>query len=122
MSRALTILNEQGDQTIVWTPDRDAEMERIIEKKMAEGIVFFVIEPRFGGLTAPALTPLKKVEDARKHRALAIKDEDFTAFCGMAGADVVKTPEAKAKTVRKARTPKEVAQNESVGVQPMRGG
>lgn len=36
--RAVTLLNEMGDTTIVWTQDRDDEMERIIEKKMAEGV------------------------------------------------------------------------------------
>lgn len=45
---ALTMLNEKGDTTIVWTPDRDDEMEAIIQKKLDEGCTFFIIEPRFG--------------------------------------------------------------------------
>jgi hypothetical protein len=81
-TRACTILNEQGDVTIVWGEEDDARMEAIIAKKMAEGITFFIIEPRFGGLAAPRRTKLENVADARDHRALAIKDEDFARFVG----------------------------------------
>ena len=120
--RATTILNQEGDQTIVWTEDRDDEMEAIIQKKMDAGMTFFVIEPRFFGLLPSKKTELKDAAEAKKHRALSIRDEDFAAFCGLDGADVVKTPDAKVKSVRKAKTAKEVASNQSVGVQPRQGG
>jgi hypothetical protein len=98
-------------------------MEAIIAKKMAEGITFFIIEPRFGGLAAPRRTKLENVADARDHRALAIKDEDFARFVGEAEtATVTKTPPASVKTVRRARTAKEAASTETVGVRQMRGG
>lgn len=57
-TRATTILNQSGDTTIVWTEDRDDEMVEIIRKKMAEGITFFVIEPRFFGLLPAKKTPV----------------------------------------------------------------
>jgi hypothetical protein len=110
------MLNERGDTTIYWSADRDAEVERIIEKKMAEGCVFFICEER--GLR----TKLQDPADARRHRALAIPDEDWAKFCGEEGADVVKTPEAPVKTIRKAKTAKEVASAQSVGVKRMVGG
>ena len=44
--RSLTMLNEAGDTTISWTPDRDEEMEQIIKKKMDEGVTFFVVDRR----------------------------------------------------------------------------
>lgn len=121
-TRALTMLNEQGDQTIVWTDDRDDEMTRIIEKKMAEGITFFVIEPRFFGLLPPKRTPLANASEARKHRALSIRDEDFAAFVGEGHGDVVATPTKPVRGSRISRDAKEVAGSESVGVRPMRGG
>lgn len=121
-TRALTLLNRSGDQTIVWTPDRDEAMVDIIRKKMEEGIVFFIIEPRLGGLIAPDKRPLEDADEAKKHRALSIRDEDFAKFCGLDGVEVIKTPAAKAVTVRKSKKPEEVAASESVGVQPMRGG
>lgn len=122
MPRALTMLNEQGDVTVAWTEERDAEMIEIIRKKMAAGIVFFIIEPRMGGLLPPSKKPLKKAEDARKYRALSIRDEDFRAFTETVGAELVPTPDVPVKAVRRAKTPEEVATSESVGVAQNKGG
>lgn len=129
--RALTMLNESGDTTLVWTPDRDDDMEQIIERKMAEGCVFYVIEPRFG--TREKLTDAR---DANRHRMLAIRDEDFARFVGASAAEetdprpseqtptaaVVATPDKPVKGARRAKSAKEVAQGESIGVRPRRGG
>lgn len=125
--RAITMLNERGDTTIVWTSDRDDEMERVIEKKMAEGCIFYLIDPRFG-----TREKLRHAPDANKHRMLAIPDDDFANFVGAPidpafGAEThtaaaVPTPDAPIKNARRARTAKEVATGESVGVRPRRGG
>lgn len=120
--RAVTILNEAGDQTIVWDESSDERMTEIIRKKMEQGVVFFVIEPRFFGLLPSKKTPLTDADEARKHRALAIRDEDFAKFVGEGGGDVVKTPDKPVATVRKAKTAEEVAKSESVGVRSMKGG
>ncbi|WP_027578405.1 hypothetical protein [Bradyrhizobium sp. Ai1a-2] len=123
MKRALTILNETGDVTITWDAENDDRMLEIIAKKMKAGITFFLIEPRIGGLVAPDTSkPLKKVKDSLKHRALSMKDEDFEAMVSEGKAELVQTPAAPARTVRKAETAREVAAGESVGVRPMRGG
>lgn len=121
------MLNERGDTTIVWTPDRDDEMERVIEKKMAEGCIFYLIDPRFG-----TREKLRDAGDANRHRVLAIPDDDFAKFVGgpvdpSAGAEahtaaMTPTPDAPIKNARRARTAKEVASGESVGVRPRRGG
>lgn len=120
--RAVTILNECGDQTIVWTEDRDAAMVEIIRKKMAEGIVFFIIEPRFFGLLPSRKTELAKADDAAKYRALAIRDEDFARFVGDGHGEVVKTPDAPVRNTRKAKSAEEAASTQSVGVRQMTGG
>lgn len=65
MLRALTMLNERGDVTIVWTQDRDADMERVIEKKMSEGCIFYLINPRFG-----TREKLRDASDANQHLSL----------------------------------------------------
>lgn len=143
MLRALTMLNESGDTTIVWTSDRDDEMEKIIEEKMAAGCIFFIIDPRFG-----TREPLKHAGDALRNRMLAIPDESFAAFVSASyppfavpssngpkveqsvttlplptvTATVVKTPDKPARVSRKAKTAKEVATNESIGVKPRGGG
>lgn len=121
-TRALTLLNESGDTTIVWTEDRDAEMEEIIRRKMAEGITFFVIEPRFLGLLPPKRTRLEDPARAREHRALSIPDPDFAKFVSGGAGEAVKTPSGRARTTKVSRDPAEVARSESVGVKPMRGG
>ncbi|WP_143278986.1 hypothetical protein [Bradyrhizobium sp. C9] len=98
-------------------------MVEIIERKMKAGVTFFLIEPRMGGLVAPDTSKqLKKVKDALKHRALSMKDQDFEAMVAEGKAELVQTPAAPARTVRKACTAREVATRESVGVQQMRGG
>jgi len=123
MKRALTILNETGDVTITWDEENDARMIEIIERTMKAGITFFLIEPRMNGLVAPDTSkPLKKVKDSLKHRALSMKDEDFEAMVAEGKAELVQTPDAAVRTVRKASTAREVATRESVAVQPRRGG
>jgi hypothetical protein len=90
---------------------------------MAAGISFFFIEPRMGGLVAPDTSkPLKKTKDALKHRALAVRDEDFEAMVAAGAAELVPTPSKPARNIRRARTATEVVTGESVGIRPMRGG
>lgn len=123
MPRALTILNETGDVTITWEEENDDRILPIIERKMKAGITFFLIEPRMGGLVAPDTSKqLKKAKDSLKHRALSMKDKDFEDMVAEGKAVLVQTPDAPARTVRKASSAREVATGESVGVRQMRGG
>jgi hypothetical protein len=121
-ARALTILNQMGDTTIVWTEDRDDEMERIIAAKMAQGVAFFIIEPRFFGLLPSKKTRLEDAASARHYRALTIPDEDFAKFVDSGSGEAVKTPSAPAKGARRSKNAGEVARAQSVGVKPMKGG
>lgn len=121
-TRALTMLNQSGDTTIVWTEDRDDEMEAIIAKKMAEGVAFFTIEPRFLGLLPAKKTRLAHPRDARQHRALSIPDEDFARFVESGAGDAIRTPDAPLAGATIERDPKKVASSQSVGVKPMKGG
>lgn len=114
---ALTMLNEAGDTTLVWTEDRDDEMEALIQKKMDQGCSFFLIEPRFG-----TRAPLKYASDANKHRMLAIPDSDFATFVGEGKIEAVSTPAAPIKTKGRAKSAKEAAKGETVGVKPRKGG
>lgn len=121
--RALTILNETGDTTITWTEDNDARMEETIKKKMTEGYQFFIVEPRMGGLVAPDTSKkLKRFAEAKKHRALSMKDEDFERMVSEGAAAFVKTPAEPVRNTRKSKDAKEVARSEAVAVKPMRGG
>jgi len=62
------------------------------------------------------------IEQARQHRAIAIKDNDFAAFVDSGAGEATKTPDAPAKTVRRASTAKEAAGAQTVGVRQMQGG
>jgi len=117
MERMLTMLNERGDTTISWTPDRDEEMEAIIQKKMDEGVTFFVIEREHG-----ARMKLEKPADAMQHRALAIPDEDLSKFVASGSGTAIATPDSPVRKSRVSRSAKEVASSKSVGVKPRRGG
>jgi hypothetical protein len=118
MMRSLTMLNESGDTTISWTEDRDEEMQAIIEKKMAEGVTFFIIDREHDG----ARMKLEHPFDARRYRALAIPDEDLARFVSSGSGVAVPTSTAPVRRSRVSRSAKEVASSRSVGVKQRRGG
>lgn len=121
--RRLTMLNESGDTTISWTPDRDAEMEEIIKKKMAEGVTFFVVERKGRPAAQPKRGPkLEDATSANRQRTLVIPDEDLEKFVSSGAGTVERTSDAKVETSRVSRDPKEVARSETVGVKQRRGG
>lgn len=116
-----TIFNQFGDQTIVWTEDRDDVMEEIIRKKMAAGVQFFIIERRDDGLP-PGRAPLIDAAEARKHRAVSIPDEDFAKFVESGLGTVMPTPRSRVTKSRQSKDPKEVAKSRSIGTQQRRAG
>lgn len=120
--RSTTLLNEQGDVTLVWTEDQDEEMEAVIEKKMAEGVAFFIVEPRFFGLLPPKRIEITEASMARKHRAIAVRDADFARLFEAGKIEAVPTGDAPLKGSRKAKSAKEAAQSQTVAVKSRRGG
>lgn len=118
----LTMLNESGDTTISWTSDRDEEMAVIIQKKMDEGITFFIVERGEGQTLTKRGAKLEQAADANKQRALVIPDEDLAKFVGSGVALVEKTPEAPVKVASVSRDAQTVAESTSVGVKQRRGG
>ena len=118
MTRSLTMLNESGDTTIAWTEDLDDEIAEIIQRKMDEGVTFFIVEREHG-----TRMKLEDAADAKKHRALAIPDEDLRKFVdGGATATVTPTPREKITKSRVSRDAEEVAKSNSVGVKQRKGG
>lgn len=77
MRNSLTLLdNSCGDVTVGWDEENDETFIALIEKKMAEGMTFYTIEPRLFGLI-PMKTKLKSSEDALKQRTVIVSDSDF---------------------------------------------
>lgn len=122
--RSLRMLNESGDTTLEWKPENDDKMLEIIQRKMDAGVTFYLIVPRKPGQRGRVASPkpLKKVGDAMKHRALAIKDADFSKFVLDGHGVAVSSPAEPVQTTRRAKTAREVASGQSVGVMPRRGG
>lgn len=120
--RAMTLLNESGDTTVVWTEEQDDQMVEIIRKKMAQGVSFFVVEPRFFGILPPKKTLLTAPEQATEKRALSIRDEDLIAFVSSGGGEFVKTPPEKVTGTKREKDPEKVAKSQSIGVKPIVGG
>jgi hypothetical protein len=93
----------------------------LIEKKLSEGFSFFILESR------PLIkVPDKKVlvSDIEKIKAegyVIIEDKDIQSFFASNTVAVAETP-SEIKTVRKSKTPREIARKQSVAVKPQKGG
>jgi hypothetical protein len=122
------MLDRTGDTTLIWDESSDAAVLPVIEKKLAEGVVFFLLEPVAGGLAPPRRVPLQDVAEVRERRALAMADKDFAALVGIGDVTVVKTDNETAEAPRKrqgriAHNAQEiVASPATVAVRPARGG
>lgn len=120
--RAMTLLNDMGDTTYVWEEADDEKWLAVIEKKMKEGWVFFVVERRFWDLQAPKLTELKRARDALKTRTVLVKDPDVEELLEAGHGVAVKTPDAKVSARRKAKTAEDTVGEETVATRAMKGG
>ena len=121
-NRVLTMLNEAGDTSISWTEDRDLEMQSIIEKKMAEGVTFFIVVRGRGQTLTKRGPKLEDAADASKQRSLIIPDEDLRKFVEAGSGKAVATPTGKITKSRVSRNAKEISKSETVGVKQRRGG
>lgn len=120
--RELRLLDRNGDVVISWTEEHDDAIEKIIEKKMAQGMSFFVLEPKAGGLLPPTRTKLENSADARKYRALAIDDPDFSDFIAAGKGTVEVHDPVPIKTSRRAKTAKEVVGSSAIGLKAKQSG
>jgi hypothetical protein len=114
------MLDESGDTTIVWDEDTEEKIIPIIAKKMDEGFVFYITKT-VPILNITRLSRAKSLDEIRKAGSATIKDEALeqlflTGSVGTARSSDNVVP------IRKAKDAREVAQNQSVGVRPRRGG
>lgn len=65
------VYDRSGDITFSWNEENDAEVAKIIQKKMDQGIRFFIVKP-FGGEESP----IGKISDITG-REVKVHDEDF---------------------------------------------
>ncbi|MCS4088702.1 hypothetical protein [Rhizobium sp. BK176] len=120
--RAFTLLNNSGDSTITWEKDNDEVMRALIEKKMSEGMAFFIIHPKALGFIPRPKSRISDVEEIMKRRSVAVKDEDFAEIIAAGMAGVTERPEIDTERAEQSYDPARIARSQSVGVMPMRGG
>lgn len=135
---AITFLNMTGDVTISWDASNEATILALVEEKMKkENVTFFIIKPRllsFLGKKKVRATSIKQIAEAG---SAVVDDEDFQRMMGrlklhdqaleaavaagkahLTRSDV---PVDRA-SVRPARTPQEVLQNQTIAVRRVVGG
>lgn len=117
-TRTLTLLNSSGDLSIAWDESHDDAVAKVIEKKMKEGVRFFITAP----FTDKEIR-VKKLADV-KGREVHIKDSDIEKLFADGAVGTFKRVKGKTdkETVKVSTDPKEVARSSSVGVRAMRGG
>lgn len=119
--RSTVLLNENGDTTIAWDESNDEKMIELIQKKMNEGMTFFIIKQKFFNLI-PVKVRLKNTDDVLENRQVIVKDEDFNEVITNGTAVPYKRNATDIETVAVATTAKEAAQNHTVAVTQRKGG
>lgn len=121
-----TLFNGRGDVTLVWDEPDDPVILQMIEAQMAAGTSFFLVEPRLGGMASPNKVRLTNPQDALRSRtvAMSIAGSDAPLFRAIesGAARPAETPDKPVKTTRRAKTAKEVASGETVGIKRKGGG
>lgn len=118
--RSLVLLNEMGGVEISWDSSEDEKMRTIIQKKMDEGIKFFMIE--ISGTKAKSVR-LKNLDDLTKHR-INVKDADIEKLFTEGSVEFSKRDVSNAHiaSVGLAKTAQQAASGHSVGVRQYQGG
>ncbi|MDW9481899.1 hypothetical protein GOB57_24940 [Sinorhizobium meliloti] len=120
--RAFTLLNNSGDSTITWEKENDEVMRALIEKKMKEGVAFFVIPPKVMGFIPRPKSRIGDVDEIMKRRSVSVKDEDFAGIIAGGLAKITERPDIDTERAEQCHDPAVIARSQSIGVMPMRGG
>lgn len=117
MERSMTLLNEMGDLTITWDSDKDDEMAKIIQKKLDQGIRFFVIQP-----FNKKHVEVKTLADITG-RTITVPDEDVEKLFTDGKVGIIqRVVGTVVDTIHAATSVKEIATNHTVGVKQLSGG
>ena len=120
-TRSMTLLNEMGDIEVTWDSQNDDAMREVIEKKMKEGVRFFILKPFPGGFLFRK-TALKTIADLKENR-VKIGDGDVEKLFEAGKVQVIRTDSgATLETVAIAKTADEASKKRTVGVKPLQGG
>lgn len=119
--RSMTLLNEMGDVEVTWDSKNDDAMREVIEKKMKEGVRFFILKPFPGGFLYRK-TALKTMDQLKENR-VKIGDNDVEKLFEAGKVQVIRnTSGATLETQGVAKTAAEAASKRTVGIKPLQGG
>ncbi len=121
-TRSTPVLNGSGDSSITWTEENDEVMEKVIAKKMAEGVSFFIVKPRLFGVIPTGRKKASSVDEAMRGRALSVRDADFAAVIADGSAQLAKRPEGGNYEGQIVRDAKIAARSHTVAVGARAGG
>lgn len=131
--RGMTLANSMGDLEMTWEPKNDEKVRALIEKKMREGVTFFVMKPVIGDVLHMR-RKLKKVGDL-KGLNVTVKDPDIEALLSSGDASLFRNGadamENKPEVIRKrdasgkldhAAASRVAVKQRTVGVAALQGG
>ena len=135
---AITFLNMTGDVTISWDASNEATILALVEEKMKkENVTFFIIKPRFLSFLGKKKVRATSIKQIAEAGSAVVDDEDFQRMmgrlklhdqaleaavaAGQAHLTRSNVPVDRA-SVRPARTPQEVVQNQTIAVRRVVGG
>lgn len=128
-----TFLNMTGDITIVWDAQNRDRIIEIVRKKMAEGYTFFTTKRFLFDLLSTRTRVTKKniegieelvITDAQFEKMVAdMDDPDVAELVRGNKASLAKRKGKKEMTaMRRAKTPEEVVDCDSLAIRPIHGG
>jgi hypothetical protein len=119
--RTLSFLTEHGDNTYGWEAKDDEWVIPMIQRKMDEGYVFWIVQRN-----PMREVRLRRPEESLRERSIIIKDNDARILFEQGRIGVVsQTPEEDAATserLRRATSAVDAAANDTVAHRPPRGG
>lgn len=124
-TRTMILLNDLGHVEIAWTSESDEAMRAVIEKKMAEGVKFFIMKPILPSILGDRLHRQKRLKtmDELVQQRITVKDKDVedlfaTGKVSLYRRDSGGTVETGARVTSAA----EAARSSVVGVRQFQGG
>lgn len=121
--RSCTLLNQDGDVTVVWDESNDEKMQALIQKKMDEGMTFYIIKPMIFNRFLNMKVKAKNIHSAMETRHVVMSDVDFNDLVQTdQSVRVAKRDDNHVSVVRVASNAADAAQNHSVGMTRRVGG
>jgi hypothetical protein len=117
--RTLILMNQLGDVEISWDSNQDEAMREIIQKKMDEGIKFFMVNVKG---TKVSRKRLKDMDDLQRYR-INVADDDIKALFETGKVEFARRDtDTVHVTTHRTTSAAEAASGASVAVPQFKGG